>query len=457
MTSGMTRFQFAAKVLLAISSAASIRPSVLAAHAPAATVQDSMLAAQDSLLARIGDRTIRLADYERALHSDPDTLDFTTYDGRRALLFELVNKEILELSALDRYPETPPRLARAMKTYREFERRRAAQEALDPDSTRPKAILDSLWAAMGVKFHDEGLQLLRSLYVWTPITGEPLEFLDANRARPLPTPEESRVLAIEFERAESWTVADVVDRMMELPTGVWPRGDSIEQVVGVLNMLIRDFLFDVAAANLGVESAPEYVDRVQRRDLDMRVRFFYRHDVIGKLEPPTPGEARAYFEENRERYVAPEEYLVESLTSSSSAVLEHLRDEWRSGVDAVAIVEDDSGLDTLVQREGAHTLKKGERHDLDVVLSALEPGDASPVVNDDRGFHVYRLLMKTPARTLAYEEVQDTVAKEWIAARENERLSSFLSEKRRELGVVIEENRLRTLRWPPAAESAIGR
>ena len=85
---------------------------------------------------------------------------------------------------------------------------------------------------------------------------------------------------------------------------------------------------------------------------------------------------------------------------------------------------------------------------MDVALSNLEPGDVSSIIVDDQGTHVFRLVEKTAARELRFEDVQGAVTKELTAIRQDERLNEFLAQKRNALGVVIEEDRLRTLPWP---------
>lgn len=68
------------------------------------------------------------------------------------------------------------------------------------------------------------------------------------------------------------------------------------------------------------------------------------------------------------------------------------------------------------------------------------PGEKSPVVETDFGFHVMMLLEKTPAKRVPLEERRKLLAKEIMATRARKATEELLAELRRERDVRIERS-----------------
>ena len=177
-------------------------------------------------------------------------------------------------------------------------------------------------------------------------------------------------------------------------------------------------------------------DSRMRRNMIRKMRVL----LTGDVEAPTDGQLRAFFEENRQRFVSPPTWSLEQVFfSSSSTIPEGLLDELRRGRDPAAVGETAPLLGLPLRRVSQRSL---------VVTFGPEAARAIVAIEDDRwhgpcesprGVHFVRIIDGEPAQELSYEGVKSFVEGEWTMAHTREVVEQEIDRLRETFDVVIED------------------
>jgi peptidyl-prolyl cis-trans isomerase C len=204
-------------------------------------------------------------------------------------------------------------------------------------------------------------------------------------------------------------------------------------------MMTRDYLKLEAATALGVAQDPKFLRRMESKEKEMRVTYFYYADVLGPASL-TPEEVERFFEENRQKYRAPVSYKVASFTGTDRTLMERLAADWKGGAsfgDLRARYEaEDPALETTGE---TGWLYEGEDLTRDNLVLPLEEGGVSDLRVGAEKITVYRLVTKRSSRLLAFDEIRDQVAQHARDEVANRRLEAILDQERKQIGVRVFE------------------
>ncbi|GAC1336588.1 MAG: hypothetical protein NVSMB23_01870 [Myxococcales bacterium] len=166
-----------------------------------------------------------------------------------------------------------------------------------------------------------------------------------------------------------------------------------------------------------------------------------------KIAPPTPAEARQWFEAHRADFEKPEEVRALQIVVASAEEAKNLLEQVRKG----------TPFEDLAR---AHSLspdgKKGgdlgffARGTMPAVFDetcfALRPGQVSGVVPSRYGYHLFKLLEKRAPRKRPFEEVRPVVERRLLAERRLAAERALLSSLRAKAAVKIDDAALAQLR-----------
>jgi foldase protein PrsA len=330
------------------------------------------------------------------------------------------------------------------------------QKILEPlYLNRQKAVQDSLMAAADPYFPAEGKALLNLKYYWEPPPGqEDNQFakLDADRVVPTFTAAEETVKVAEFKNAPDWTAKDFAERLTWVPGGLWPTGESEENLMEAMTILVRSFLYQKAAEDLGFDNA-DFAKTIEKRKREMRVTYFYYNDVERKFAP-TDAQVDSFYQANREKYRAPASYKLAVFGSKDQSIAPAVSKDWKAGMDFEAIrAKYQKRASDLVAVGETDWLFEGQDPVRDDLVAPLKEGGVSdPFVRSDIGM-VCKLIARRPPRYLTLVEVKDDVAKDAKSQLVDQQLSAMLDAKRKEVGVKINEKALAALNLSPASSA----
>ena len=308
---------------------------------------------------------------------------------------------------------------------------------------RQKEVQDSLFAAANPYYSAEAKALLLLKYHFErPEDQADNEFwyLDAQRVKPTFTAEEAQMVVVDFENGEDWTADEFANRLTWYPAGLWPRGDSEQQLLDCLEVVMREFLYLKAAEDMGFDDEA-FQKRVDLREKEMRVTFFYYNSLIPEFEP-TEQEINEFFVEHREHYRAPKSYKVGFFGSKDQELINAIREDWKNGTpygDLRKKYEPGSDLLSVGESEWIYEGQDPLRDDL--VATLKEGGVSEVVVRADLAM-VVKLIARRPERLMTYSEIKSQVDEDAKTVITDRKLAEFLGKKREEYGVKIHDEAL---------------
>nr|WP_312986328.1 peptidylprolyl isomerase [Comamonas koreensis] len=131
----------------------------------------------------------------------------------------------------------------------------------------------------------------------------------------------------------------------------------------------------------------------------------------------------AAYQANKEKYQAPEQAHVAHILiankdeAKAKEQIDKLRQEVATGADFAKLAKDNSSDSNSALKGGDLGLvSRGQTApEFEAAAFALaKPGDLSPVIKTQFGYHIIKLVEKKPARTMSLEEVKPQLEKQFI-------------------------------------------
>lgn len=150
------------------------------------------------------------------------------------------------------------------------------------------------------------------------------------------------------------------------------------------------------------------------------VKFDKDHTPDQKL---VDAQVRAAYLANKDKYQAPEQAHVAHILianqddAKAKAQIEKLRQEAASGADFAKLAKDNSSdAGSALKGGDLGLIPRGQTApEFEAAAFALgKPGELSPVIKTQFGYHIIKLIEKKPARTMALEEVKPQLEKQFI-------------------------------------------
>jgi len=318
---------------------------------------------------------------------------------------------------------------------------------------RQKGVQDSLKNAEEPYYPAAAKALLNLKYYVVPPPDAALNetwMLDMDRVIPTFSAAEETVIAVDFKHAPDWTVKDFAQRLAWYPSGMWPRGESEEQITEALDMLVRDYLYLKAAVDLGYENAA-FALKIEEMKREMRVTYFYYNDVVAKFTP-NQAEIDAFFNEHREDYRAPQSYKLAFFGSRNKKLIERVAEEWKKGASFTELRNKYEKADTSMLAVGeTEWLYSGQDALRDATVDSLKEGEITPATFRADIAMVFQLVARREPRLVPYAEIKEDVDKQAKDAIVDQKLTALLTQERNKEGVKIYPNRLTKIEIPKDA------
>lgn len=134
-------------------------------------------------------------------------------------------------------------------------------------------------------------------------------------------------------------------------------------------------------------------------------------------------QVRAAYQANKDKYQAPEQAHVAHILiankddAKAKEQIDKLRQQAASGADFAQLAKDNSSDSNSALKGGDLGLvSRGQTApEFEAAAFALgKPGELSPVIKTQFGYHIIKLIEKKPARTMALEEVKPQLEKQFI-------------------------------------------
>ncbi|MEJ5127759.1 peptidylprolyl isomerase [Comamonas sp. MYb21] len=134
-------------------------------------------------------------------------------------------------------------------------------------------------------------------------------------------------------------------------------------------------------------------------------------------------QVKAAYQANKDKYQAPEQAHVAHILiankdeAKAKQQIEKLRQEAASGADFAKLAKDNSSDSNSALKGGdLGPIPRGQTApEFEAAAFALnKPGELSPVIKTQFGYHIIKLIEKKPARTMSLEEVKPQLEKQFL-------------------------------------------
>jgi peptidyl-prolyl cis-trans isomerase C len=263
------------------------------------------------------------------------------------------------------------------------------------------------------------------------------------------------------------TAEDVNRQLGSLPPMVRMRLQGSGAKKEFVEGQVRIELLAREAIREGLQNDPDVVDGFKK---SLAQKALLKH-LETAAPQPTDDEVKAWYDNHQADYLRPETVQVQDLflaadqkdaakRKARSAEAEKLRAK------AVSLKTDaEKGFGELVKASSDDVLTKNIGGDLrplplgdlqarygaevsDAAKGLQAPGDISPVIATEKGFHVLRLKARTPAHTLPLEDVKPTIKNRLYAERRTAASDELLTRLKKESGYTLDEAALAQVAAP---------
>lgn len=187
-----------------------------------------------------------------------------------------------------------------------------------------------------------------------------------------------------------------------------------------------------------------FLEALANNVVDRELKSTFRPDVA---------ELKRRYEESPDRWIVPEtirvaQLLVSTRNSSTGEELpeesrkkrlqqiEELRARVVKGEDFSALIRQHSDDLASKNRKGEYIVTRGQMLiEFEAAAFSLKPGQLSDVVSTQLGYHLIKLLDRTPEKRRSFEEAEPVLRAQWIAEELNRRLPEYLQTLRKEAAV----------------------
>jgi parvulin-like peptidyl-prolyl isomerase len=167
-------------------------------------------------------------------------------------------------------------------------------------------------------------------------------------------------------------------------------------------------------------------------------------------------DVRKYYDENPSRWEQPEQAHVIQLFLAcvdpqgaplpketrelKRAEMEKLRAEVAAGADFSALIKSRSEDNSTRNSGGEYWFPRGQMpKEFEAAAFALRPGELSPIVTTDFGFHLLRGLPSKPASQIPFDSVRDDIRKLLIKKELELRIPEYAARLKREANVQLRQ------------------
>ena len=176
-----------------------------------------------------------------------------------------------------------------------------------------------------------------------------------------------------------------------------------------------------------------------KKDVEERLRVEWFIDNITRTAPePSEQDTRKYYEENIERFTAPEmvraSHIVKHFSPGADAdelraEMAQILEQLRANADFEELAKEHS--DCPDDGGALGMFPRGQMvEEFDEVVFDMEAGAISDVFRTDYGYHIAKVSEKKPPTPSPFEEVSETIMKELAEQSRRSALEEFIDQER---------------------------
>ena len=207
---------------------------------------------------------------------------------------------------------------------------------------------------------------------------------------------------------------------------------------------IPNRMFLAEARGKGLDQHPPILAAVANKRSDMLVSALRKREVEERLPPITDEEARAFYDQNPEKFQGFENIVATEILVAFKEQAHSLQEELVGGADAVQLAKDYTIRKERAHHEGRLVLSPvGLYQDLYKVAKDLQVGDVGGPVKVRGGYSVFKVVEKQPPPKKPYHVFSQRRARAYVKiARSQEAYVQYMRGLHEQYSVEIFEDNL---------------
>jgi peptidyl-prolyl cis-trans isomerase C len=182
------------------------------------------------------------------------------------------------------------------------------------------------------------------------------------------------------------------------------------------------------AKKRGIDRDRTLLERLERFKERSILDVLMREEVDSRVTV-SPEEIRAYYEAHPGNFTAPEEFRASHILVKTEAEAVDVKKRLAGGEDFASLARKVSVDVTTRSKGGAlGILKRGQTvPEFEKVLMTLKPGEVSEPVATQFGYHLIKLVERTPGPVLSYEDAKDQVKDQVLIEKKQKRFKELVA------------------------------
>lgn len=261
------------------------------------------------------------------------------------------------------------------------------------------------------------------------------------------SPEEGEEVLCRY-KGGTLTIDDLVLSVPEKEEG-YSRDYERDWIVDYLqDSVIPNRMILEEARGKGLDKNQMILAAVANKRSDMLVSALRKREVEERLPPITDAEARAFYDQNPEKFQGFENIIATEILVAFKEQAHSLKEELVGGADAVQLAKDYTIRKERAHHEGRLVLSPvGLYQDLYKVAKALQVGDVGGPVKVRGGYSVFKVVEKQPPPKKPYHVFSERRARAYVKiARSQKAYVQYMRGLHKKYSVEIFEDNLLKIR-----------
>lgn len=237
------------------------------------------------------------------------------------------------------------------------------------------------------------------------------------------------------------TDEDIKDEMAALPPQLQPYVATKEGKKEFIESLIkRELLYQEAKAK-GVENNPNVQKDLEKVKKRLFVDAFLREMI--KVDMKVDEKAlKEFYKKNEKKFAEPEKTHTKHILVKDKKLADEIAEKLKKSPDLFEKLAAEHSIDSSGKQGGdigAH--EKGTLvPEYEAAMEKLKkPGDISPVVKSQFGYHIIKLVGREPSKAPKFEDIKDEVKEEYIRENQKALFDTIVSDLKKKYNVKLNE------------------
>ncbi len=236
------------------------------------------------------------------------------------------------------------------------------------------------------------------------------------------------------------TQSELDQRLSSLPPQLQARFQNNKKQF--LDELINQKLLLKEAQEQKVDKDEKLLTVLEQLKSELMIQRLVEREILEKSQV-TDQEVQAYFDQNKQRFVTPEQVHAFHILVPDEAKAKEIQKRIAGGEDFETVAKAESVGPSGPRGGDLGFVGKGQLvPEFEKAAFELKIGDVSDVVKTQFGYHVIKVTESNPAKALEFAEVKENIKLQLQQEQQRNRLTDYIEKLKKNTKIKIYENEI---------------